>query len=121
MDLTSKIADNTESSTNNSAGLILTHSNKTSSNDVTSFDHSAGRENAPLVSIQCSGDVLSEVLNPTSDTHITMADNGKGLKVISSTDSTSTSTEEFSSRSNFVSDQLSRKNDKKVFCLVRLQ
>ena len=117
LDMTSKIADNTESSTNNSAGLISTHSNKTSSNDVTSFDHSAGRENGPLVSIQCSGDVLSEVSNPTSDTHITMADNtnGKGLTVISSTDSTSTSTEEFSSRSNFVSDQLSRKNDKKVF------
>ena len=114
LDLTSKIADNTESSTNNSAGLISTHSNKTSGNDVTSFDHSAGRENAPLVSIQCSSDVLSEVSNPS---HITMADNtnGKGLKVMSSTDSTSTSTDEFSSRSNFVSDQLSRKNDKKVF------
>ena len=58
---------------------------------MTSFNHSAGRENAPLVSVQCSGDVLSEVSNPTSDTHITMADNtnGKGLKVISSTDSTS--------------------------------
>ena len=113
LDLKSKIGDNTESSTNNSAGLISIHSNKTSSNDVTSFDHSAGRENAPLVSIQCS-DVLSEVSNHTSDTHITVPDNtnGKGLKVVSSTDNTLI--EESSSRSNFVPDQLST-NDKKVF------
>ena len=73
-----------------------------------------GREDAPLASIQCS-DVLSEVSNHTSDTRITVTENtnGKDLKVISSTDSTSM--EELSSRSNFVPDQSSKENDKKIF------
>ena len=114
LNLTSKI-DNTESSTNNYTGLISTNSNKTSSSDVTSFDCLTGRENFPLVSIQGSN-ILSDVSNHTSDTSITMTDN-KGLKVVSSTDSTST---ELLSRSDRVTDQSSKKNNKKAFCVIKL-
>ena len=104
-----------ESSTNRSTGLILTNSNKMSSGNMTSFDHSKGSvsESTPVASLQNS-EVLSEVPNHTYtlDNAITMTDNvnDKGLKVIANTDSTSAAS------SNLVPDQSSnRKNDKKVY------
>ena len=82
---------------------------------MTLFDHSAGSvgESAPVVSLHNS-EVLLKVCNHTytSDNAKTMTDNsnGKSLKVISSTDSTS------ASRSNLGRDQLSKdKNDQKVY------
>ena len=82
---------------------------------MTLFDHSTSSvgESAPVVSLQNS-EVLLEVRNHTytSDNVIIMIDNtnGKSLKIISSTDSTSTS------RSNLGRDQSSnKKNDKKVY------